>query len=229
MDIPAKRNRKRQSKIIINIFGSSEQKKPEETKSEKTKIIIKDPWFKRFLAWVVSIIILFLKWLWSHPKKLISAGLAALLMWLYSFLPFKLPNLPFLPKLPELTKQTILEVKKEQPTNSTPSTVATNKPVEQTITNTITQTNIVTQTNYATETKYITNFVTQPIVVTNTIFKEVPVTVTNVLIIKSSQITNAEPNNKNSVINGPAFYFTEDFNTLLQNQQQNPVRSKPLN
>ena len=36
-------------------------------------------------------------------------------------------------------------------------------------------------------------------------------------------------NNKNSVITGPAFYFTEDFNTLLQNQQQNPVRSKPIN
>jgi len=49
------------------------------------------------------------------------------------------------------------------------------------------------------------------------------------LIIKSSPSTNAEPNNKNSVINGPAFYFTDDFNTLLQNQQQNPIKGRTVN
>jgi len=103
MSVPEKRNRRRQSKIIINIFGSPEEKKPEEKKTETTKVVIKDSWFKRLVSWLLSILILFLKWLWSHPKKLFSAGLAALLMWLYSFLPFKLPNLPF--PFPNITKQ----------------------------------------------------------------------------------------------------------------------------
>lgn len=237
MSVPEKRNRRRQSKIIINIFGSPEEKKPEEKKTETTKVVIKDSWFKRLVSWLLSILILFLKWLWSHPKKLFSAGLAALLMWLYSFLPFKLPNLPF--PFPNITKQQNENPKKTEekekpnsenskpvdtsgkPTNSVPS-----NNVEKVITKYLT--NIVTQTNYVTETKYITNFVIQPIVVTNTIFKEVPVTVTNVLIIKSSPNTNAEPNNKNNV-NGPAFFFTDDFNTLLQNQQQNPIKGKTVN
>jgi hypothetical protein len=66
-------------------------------------------------------------------------------------------------------------------------------------------------------------------VVTNTVYKEVPITVTNVLVIKNSVSSSDTNNNKNSVITGPAFYFTDDFNTLLQNQQQNPVRTRPLN
>jgi hypothetical protein len=243
MSVPEKRNRKRQSKIIINIFGSPEQKKPEQKKTEEPKVVIKNSWFKRLLSWLFSILILFLKWLWSHPKKLFSAGLAALMMWLYSFLPFKLPNLPF--PFPNITKQQNENPKKTEEkekinsenskpvdtsgksTNSVPSDNV-EKVITKYLTNIVTETNIVNKTNYTTETKYITNFVIQPIVVTNTIFKEVPVTVTNVLIIKSSPNTNAEPNNKNN-INGPAFFFADDFNTLIQNQQQNPVKGKPVN
>jgi len=196
MSVPEKRNRRRQSKIIINIFGSPEEKKPEEKKTEAAKVIIKDSWFKRLFSWLLSILILFLKWLWSHPKKTEEKE--------------KSNN--------ENSKPVDSSGK---PTNSIPS-----NDVEKVITKYLT--NIVTQTNYVTETKYITNFVIQPIVVTNTIFKEVPVTVTNVLIIKSSPNTNAEPNNKNN-INGPAFFFTDDFNTLLQNQQQNPIKGRTVN
>ena len=30
-------------------------------------------------------------------------------------------------------------------------------------------------------------------------------------------------------MNGPAFFFTDDFNTLLQNQQQNPIKGRTVN
>lgn len=215
------------TKIIVEIQVEPKQKETIIDNKNETpivnNIVVKNvPWYRRFFNWVVNVVILFIKWLWSHPKKLISAALAALMLWLSSFFPFKIPNLPFLPKLSETTKSV-----KQEPTNSTPSTVATNKPIEQTITNTVTQTNIVTQTNYVTETKYVTNFVIQPIVVTNTVYKEVPITVTNVLVIKNT-VSNSDTNNnnKNSVITGPAFFLTDDFNTLLQNQQQNPIRNK---
>lgn len=223
-------------RIIVEIHNNSQKIEPTVVKDEpivNNIIVAKVPWYRRLFSWLFNTIILFLKWLWSHPKKIISAGLAALMMWVYPYLQFKLPNLPFLPKLPEATKPAKSEEKQEakkeesKPTNSTSST---NKPVEQTITNTVTQTNIVTQTNYVTETKYVTNFVVQPIVVTNTIFKEVPVVVTNVLVIKNN-VGNSDTNsnNKTGNMNGPAFYFTDDFNTLLQNQQQNPIRGRTVN
>ena len=186
-----------------------------------------------------------MKWLWSHPKKLITSALAGLLLWLASFFPFKLPLLPFLPKIPTIEKQNETPTKKSEETqkqnsgnnnpgsnvNNPTNSVSSNddKKVSTTyVTNTVTQTNFITQTNYVTETKYVTNFVIQPIVVTNTVYKEVPITVTNVLVIKNnvgSSDTNNN-NNKNSVITGPAFYFSDDFNTLLQNQRQNPIRNK---
>jgi hypothetical protein len=234
-------------KFIINIYNTPREEKKVENKNEVITKVITLPWYRRFLTWLLGLIILFLKWLWSHPKKLFTSALAGLLLWLASTFNFKLPNLPFLPKLPTAEKTNESPKKSEEtqkqdsgnskpvdstnkPTNSVPSN--DDKKVSTTyVTNTVTQTNIVTQTNYVTETKYVTNFVVQPIVVTNTIFKEVPVTVTNVLVIKNN-VGNSDTNsnnNKNSVISGPAFYFTDDFNTLLQNQQQNPVRSKPLN
>lgn len=152
---------------------------------------IKSKWIRRFLSWLFDITIVFLKWLWSHPKKLIKYILSAIGLWLLSFLPFKLPNLPFLPIPVQQSKpqETKKEDKKPEETKKEET-----KPVDQTktniitttVTNTINQTNIVTKTNTVTETKYITNFVVQPIVVTNTVFKEVPVTVTNVLIIKNN-------------------------------------------
>lgn len=201
----------------------------------------KSNWFRKFLSWTFHILILFLKWLWSHPKKLITSILSAIGLWLLSFLPFKLPNLPFFPipiqqSKPQETKK---DDKKEdkKPEEKKEDNNQESKPVDQsktnivTTTNVITQTNLVTQTNYVTETKYITNFVVQPIVVTNTIFKEVPIIVTNVLVIKNNvtDTNNNSGNNKNRVLNGPAFYFTEDFNTLLQNQQQNPIKGQIVN
>lgn len=221
-------------KIIVEIHNNSQKTETPIVVDKKEEnvvnniIVAKVPWYRRLFSWLFNLIILFLKWLWSHPKKLMSATLAALMMWVYPYLQLKLPTLPFLPKLTETTKPAKPEESK--PTNSTPSNVATNKPVEQTITNTITQTNIVTQTNYVTETKYVTNFVVQPIVVTNTIVKEVPVVVTNVLVIKNN-VGNSDTNsnNKTGNMNGPAFYFTDDFNTLLQNQQQNPIRGRTVN
>lgn len=227
-------------KIIVEIHNNLQKTDPTIIKNEPVVnniVLANVPWYKRLLSWLFNTIIIFLKWLWSHPKKLITSALAALLLWLSSFFPFKLPSLPFLPKLPTIEKQNETPKKDEQrqdtgnnkpvdsnnkPTNSVPRNDDA-KVSTQYVTNTITQTNIVTQTNYVTETKYVTNFVVQPIVVTNTIFKEVPVTITNVLVIKNNVDTN---NNKNSVITGPAFYFTDDFNTLLQNQQQNPIRNK---
>ncbi len=234
------------NKIIVEIHNKSQKTETivatdnKDTSVVNNMIVAKVPWYKRLF----NLIILFLKWLWSHPKKLITSALAGLLLWLSSFFPFKLPNLPFLPKLPTIEKQNETPKKSEEKqrqdtgnnkpvdsdnksTNSVPRNDDT-KVSTQYVTNTVTQTNIVTQTNYVTETKYVTNFVLQPIVVTNTVYKEVPITVTNVLVIKNN-VGNSDTNNKNSVITGPAFYFTDDFNTLLQNQQQNPVRSKPLN
>ena len=233
-------------KIIVEIHNKSQKTETivatdnKDTSVVNNMIVAKVPWYKRLF----NLIILFLKWLWSHPKKLITSALAGLLLWLSSFFPFKLPNLPFLPKLPTIEKQNETPKKSEEKQRQD---TGNNKPVDsdnkstnsvprnddakvstQYVTNTVTQTNIVTQTNYVTETKYVTNFVLQPIVVTNTVYKEIPITVTNVLVIKNN-VSNLDTNNKNSVITGPAFYFTDDFNTLLQNQQQNPVRSKPLN
>ena len=234
-------------RIIVEIHNNSQKIEPTVVKDEpivNNIIVAKVPWYRRLFSWLFNLIILFLKWLWSHPKKLITSALAGLLLWLSSFFPFKLPNLPFLPKLPTVEKQNETPKKSEEKQRQD---TGNNKPVDsdnkstnsvprnddakvstQYVTNTVTQTNIVTQTNYVTETKYVTNFVLQPIVVTNTVYKEIPITVTNVLVIKNN-VSNLDTNNKNSVITGPAFYFTDDFNTLLQNQQQNPVRSKPLN
>jgi hypothetical protein len=178
-----------------------------------------------FIKWIWELFVRFLRWLWSHPKKLITSILAAIGMWLMSFLNFKLPKLPFSPNFP-------VEISKKEDNKPQEKQTEQSKTNVTTITNTISQTNFVTQTNFVsktntiTETKYITNFVVQPIVVTNTVFKEVPVTVTNVLIIKNN---TTETNNKTAPMNGPAFFFTDDFNTLLQNQQQNPIRARMVN
>ena len=181
-------------------------------------------WFIKFLFWSFDIIIRFLKWCWRRPLKMIGTILTAIAIWLLSLLNIKLPSLPFLPIPTQSSKPQ--EEKKEE---SKPSDQVKTNIITTSVTNTITQTNIVTQTNYVNETKYITNFVVQPIVVTNTIFKEVPVTVTNVLVIKNSISDTNNSGAKNKVMNGPAFFFTDDFNTLLQNQQQNPVRGQRIN
>lgn len=212
------KNGEKKDNIIIGKFKSLIIEEPVVVdKITKTK----SKWLRRFLSWVIDITIVFLKWLWSHPKKLIKYILTAIGLWLLSFLPFKLPNLPFLP-IP-LQQSKPQETKKEEtkPVDQTKTNIVTT-----TVTNTVTQTNIVTKTNTVNETKYITNFVVQPIIVTNTVFKEVPVTVTNVLIIKNG-ITDTNSTNKN--MNGPAFFITDDFNTLLQNQQQNPIKAKMVN
>jgi hypothetical protein len=204
-------NRKNNNHITINVFQPKHDIKKEELVNREhgkdtTKIFS--------LSWLW----LLLKKLWQHPKKLISALVSAFLLWLASFLNIKLPNLPFIS----------LPVKSEQKQSEQP---VTNKVTEQIRTNVVIQTNIVTQTNLVyktntvTETKYITNFVIQPIVVTNTVTKEVLVTVTNVLIIKNNSNTN-DGGNK---LNGPAYFISDDFNTILQNQQQNPIRGKTVN
>lgn len=238
------------NKIIVEIHNNSQKTETPVVVDKKEPvvnniIIAKVPWYRRLFSWLFNLIILFLKWLWSHPKKLITSALAALLLWLSSFFPFKLPNLPFLPKLPTIEKQNETpkksEEKQRQDTGNNKPVDSDNKPTNsvprnddakvstQYVTNTVTQTNIVTQTNYVTETKYVTNFVVQPIVVTNTVYKEVPITVTNVLVIKNN-VGNSDTNsNKTGNMNGPAFYFTDDFNTLLQNQQQNPIRGRTVN
>lgn len=223
------KNGEKKDNIIIGKFKSLIVEEPVIV-DKVTKI--KSKWLRRFLSWLFDITIVFLKWLWSHPKRLIKYILTAIGLWLLSFLPFKLPNLPFLPipvqqSKPQETKKEDKkpeETKKEEtkPVDQTKTNIVTT-----TVTNTINQTNIVTKTNTVTETKYITNFVVQPIVVTNTVFKEVPVTVTNVLIIKNN-VTDTN-NNKTAPMNGPAFFFTDDFNSLLQNQQQNPIRGKTVN
>lgn len=196
---------------------------------EKTKF----SWVFKLIKWLFNILILFLKWLWSHPKKLITSILTAIGLWLLSFLPFKLPNLPFLPIPTQQSKpqETKKEDKKpeEKKEETKPSEQSKTNIVTTTVTNTVTQTNMVTQTNYVNQTLYVTNFVVQPIVVTNTVIKEVPVTVTNVLVIKNGISDTSTNGAKNKVMNGPAFYFTDDFNTLLQNQQQNPVRGQRVN
>ena len=223
------KNGEKKDNIIIGKFKSLIVEEPVIV-DKVTKI--KSKWLRRFLSWLFDITIVFLKWLWSHPKRLIKYILTAIGLWLLSFLPFKLPNLPFLPIPVQQSKPQ--ENKKEDKKQEEKKKEET-KPVDQTktnivtttVTNTINQTNIVTKTNTVTETKYITNFVVQPIVVTNTVFKEVPVTVTNVLIIKNN-VTDTN-NNKTAPMNGPAFFFTDDFNTLLQNQQQNPIRGKTVN
>lgn len=226
-----KRNGKKRTTIFI---GRTSKDFFIEEKTEmnmvQLKNNVKSSWFHRFLSWFVNITIVFLRWLWSHPKRLIKYILSAVGLWLLSFLPFKLPNLPFLPipvqsKPQENKKEDKKPEEKKQETKQSEQS----KTNTITVTNIVTQTNIVTKTNTVNETKYATNFVVQPIVVTNTVFKEVPVTVTNVLIIKNN-ITDTNSNqNKNGVINGPAFFFTDDFNTLLQNQQQNPIRARTVN
>lgn len=195
---------------------------------------IKSKWIRRFLMWVINITITFFKWLWSHPKRLIKYILSAIGLWLLSFLPFKLPNLPFLPiplqqSKPQETKKEDKKTEDNKKEETKPVDQSKTNIITTTVTNTVTQTNIVTKTNTVTETKYITNFVVQPIIVTNTVFKEVPVTVTNVLVIKNNITDTNSNNNKNGVMNGPAFFFTDDFNTLLQNQQQNPIRGRTVN
>jgi len=232
MHNPHKKINRGRGKYIINIYNTPPEEKTVNVKQEIVNEVKHISWYRRLITWIWDVIISFLRWLWSHPKKLITSALAGLMLWLSSFLPFKLPTFPFLPKLtqtePAVKKEEAKPTNKQESTNSTPAT-STNVPVQQTVTNTVTQTNMVTQTNYVTETKYVTNFVIQPIVVTNTVYKEVPITVTNVLIIKGTA-NNAETNNtKNGVMNGPAFYITDDFNTLLQNQQQNPIRGRTVN
>ena len=198
----------------------------------KTEKLVNKSWMWRIIGWVGLKFGQFIKWILSYPKRFIKWLAAMILMWLLSFLPFKLPNLPFLPipvsqSKPQENKK---EEKKEDPKKeqSKPTDQTKTNIVTTTVTNTVTQTNMVTQTNYVTETKYITNFVIQPIVVTNTVIKEVPVTVTNVLVIKNG-ISDTNNSAKNKVMNGPAFFFTDDFNTLLQNQQQNPIKGQTVN
>lgn len=230
-----KRNGKKRTTIFIGRTQKDffVEEKPEMNMVQVEKNI-KSPWFRRLLSWIINITIVFLKWLWSHPKRLIKYILTAIGLWLLSFLPFKLPNLPFLP-IP-LQQSKPQENKKEDKKQEEKKKEVT-KPVDQTktniitttVTNTINQTNIVTKTNTVTETKYITNFVVQPIVVTNTVFKEVPVTVTNVLVIKNGLTDTNNNGAKNKAMNGPAFFFTDDFNTLLQNQQQNPIKGQTVN
>lgn len=230
-----KRNGKKRTTIFIGRTQKDffVEEKPEMNMVQVEKNI-KSPWFRRLLSWIINITIVFLKWLWSHPKRLIKYILTAIGLWLLSFLPFKLPNLPFLP-IP-LQQSKPQENKKEDKKQEEKKKEET-KPVDQTktniitttVTNTINQTNIVTKTNTVTETKYITNFVVQPIVVTNTVFKEVPVTVTNVLVIKNGLTDTNNNGAKNKAMNGPAFFFTDDFNTLLQNQQQNPIKGQTVN
>ena len=220
------KNGEKKDNIIIGKFKSLIIEEPVIV-DKVTKI--KSKWIRRFLMWLFDITIVFLKWLWSHPKRLIKYILTVIGLWLLSFLPFKLPNLPFLPiqvqqSKPQETKKEENKQEQSKPTEQSKTNIITT-----TVTNTVTQTNIVTKTNTVTETKYITNFVVQPIIVTNTVFKEVPVTVTNVLVIKNNITDTNSNNNKNGVMNGPAFFFTDDFNTLLQNQQQNPIRGKTVN
>ena len=206
--------------LTINIFTDREKKESEEQITQ-VKVSSKSNWVLALLLLIKK----FFTWLWSHPKKLISSALAALAVWLYSHFSIKLPNLPFLPVASQPAKQKE-EPKKETPVEQSKTNIVTNTITQ---TNIVNKTNTVTQTNYVTETKYVTNFVLQPIIVTNTVYKEVPVTVTNVLVIKNNVTETNNNNNKNSVINGPAFFFTEDFNTLLQNQQQNPIKGKTVN
>lgn len=226
MNLHFRPNRKhRGSNVTINIFPEKEKETSKHVEqTSKVKVINKSNWFSSLLIWVITLIKRFFIWLWSHPKKFISAALAALAIWLYSHFSIKLPNLPFLPVASQPAKQKE-ESKKETPVEQSKTNVVTNTITQ---TNIVNKTNTVTQTNYVTETKYVTNFVLQPIIVTNTVYKEVPVTVTNVLVIKNN-VTETNNNNKNSVINGPAFFFTEDFNTLLQNQQQNPIKGRTVN
>ena len=223
---------KKKDKVIINFFKTNFHKEvtSSNTKTKRYKL----NWLITLFNWFFLKILLFLKWLWSHPKKLITSILTAICLWLLSFLPFKLPNLPFLP-IP--VQQSKSQENKKDDKKPEENKKEESKPTEQsktnfvttTITNTVNQTNIVTQTNYVTETKYITNFVIQPIIVTNTVIKEIPVVVTNVLVIKNGISDTSTNGAKNKVMNGPAFYFTDDFNTLLQNQQQNPVRGQRVN
>lgn len=197
----------------------------------KTKTPVSKLWMWRMLGWIGEKIGHFIKWMLSYPKRFIKWLTAIILMWLLSFLPFKLPNFSFLPvptqssKAQETKKDDKKDDKKDE---SKPTEQSKTNIVTTTITNTVTQTNIITQTNYVNQTLYVTNFVVQPIVVTNTVIKEVPVTVTNVLVIKNG-ISETNNGAKNKVMNGPAFFFTDDFNTLLQNQQQNPVRGQRVN
>lgn len=230
-----KKNGEKRTKIFIGRFPKDFffEEKPEMNLIQEDKKT-KSKWVRRLLSWVIDITIVFLKWLWSHPKKLIKYILTAIGLWLLSFLPFKLPNLPFLPipvqqSKPQESKKEDKKPEENKKEETKPVNQSKTNIITTTVTNTVTQTNIVTKTNTVTETKYITNFVVQPIVVTNTVFKEVPVTVTNVLVIKNGITDTNSNNNKNGVINGPAFFFTDDFNTLLQNQQQNPIRGKTVN
>lgn len=229
-------NKRGQKRKIILINHKKVSDLPEEIiESQEISVVnkTKSSWFGKLLCWSFNLLIVFLKWLWSYPKKWIKYVLTAIGLWLLSFLPFKLPNLPFIPVPIQQSKpQETKKDDKKEDNNKQES-----KPVDQfktnivttTVTNVVTQTNMVTQTNYVSETKYITNYVVQPIVVTNTVFKEVPVTVTNVLVIKNQSGSDNNNTNKNRVLNGPAFYFTEDFNTLLQNQQQNPIKGQTVN
>lgn len=227
-----KKNKQKEDHYYCSICGDFHTRYISEEEEEKIESPIKQKSRKYlyiFLKWIWHLFIRFLKWLWSHPKKLMTSILAAIGMWLMSFLNFKLPNLPFFPKFPmEITKKEDkkpIEENSKHEDQSKTNIISITNTISQT--NFTTQTNIISQTNTITETKYITNFVLQPILVTNTVFKEVPVTVTNVLIIKNN-VTDTN-NNKTAPMNGPAFFFTDDFNTLLQNQQQNPIKSRTIN
>lgn len=220
------KNGEKKDNIIIGKFKSLIVEEPVIV-DKVTKI--KSKWIRRLLSWVIDITIVFLKWLWSHPKKLIKYILTAIGLWLLSFLPFKLPNLPFLPIPVQQSKPQENKKEENKQEQSKPTEQSKTNIITTTVTNTVTQTNIVTKTNTVTETKYITNFVIQPIVVTNTVFKEVPVTVTNVLVIRNGMSDTNSNSAKNKVMNGPAFFFTDDFNTLLQNQQQNPIKGQTVN
>ena len=105
-------------------------------------------WMWRIIGWVGLKFGQFIKWILSYPKRFIKWLLAMILMWLLSFLPFKLPNLPFLPipvsqSKPQENKK---EEKKEDPKKEqlTPTDQTKTNIVTTTVTNTVTQTNMVT-------------------------------------------------------------------------------------
>lgn len=172
--------------------------------------------------WIFVPFFKFTKATWFYCKKFFRYIIPVIFIWLLSLFNIKLPNLPFLPFPSQASRQE--EKKQEQEDKSQPPEQPT-KTI--TTTNTITQTNIVTQTNYVNQTVYVTNFVVQPIVVTNTVYKDVPLTITNIFIIKN--YSNNNGTNKNNLQNGPAYYLSEDLNTLIQNQTQNPVRGQLVN
>ena len=101
-------------KFIINIYNTPQEEKKVKNKTTIVNKTILLPWYRRLLSWLLGLIVLFFKWLWSHPKKLIASALTGLMLWLASFFPFKLPSLPFLPKITQTEKQNETPKKSEE-------------------------------------------------------------------------------------------------------------------